>query len=109
MRRAEGRRAGRPPARQQGRQAGAGPARQPALPHHICRPASQHPPTLPPTHFPSRSFGRFFYRFPNGESGADVYDRCARGSRGWTAGGGPGWLPRAAEARVLATALEVVK
>lgn len=20
-------------------------------------------------------FGRFFYRFPNGESGADVYDR----------------------------------
>jgi hypothetical protein len=22
-------------------------------------------------------FGRFFYRFPNGESGADVYDRCA--------------------------------
>lgn len=21
-------------------------------------------------------FGRFFYRFPNGESGADVYDRC---------------------------------
>ena len=23
-------------------------------------------------------FGRFFYRFPNGESGADVYDRCAR-------------------------------
>ena len=23
------------------------------------------------------SYGRFFYRFPNGESGADVYDRCA--------------------------------
>ena len=21
--------------------------------------------------------GRFVYRFPNGESGADVYDRCA--------------------------------
>lgn len=21
-------------------------------------------------------YGRFFYRFPNGESGADVYDRC---------------------------------
>lgn len=21
------------------------------------------------------SYGRFFYRFPNGESGADVYDR----------------------------------
>lgn len=23
-------------------------------------------------------FGRFFYRFPNGESGADVYDRMVR-------------------------------
>lgn len=23
-------------------------------------------------------YGRFFYRFPNGESGADVYDRHAR-------------------------------
>ena len=30
-------------------------------------------------------FGRFFYRFPNGESGADVYDRCAGGGGG---GGG---------------------
>ena len=32
-------------------------------------------------------FGRFFYRFPNGESGADVYDRCAGGGGG---GGGSG-------------------
>ena len=24
------------------------------------------------------SYGRFFYRFPNGESGADVYDRYAQ-------------------------------
>jgi broad specificity phosphatase PhoE len=30
----------------------------------------------PPTAAPRRlRFGRFFYRFPNGESGADVFDR----------------------------------
>ena len=27
------------------------------------------------------SYGRFFYRFPNGESGADVYDRCEAARR----------------------------
>lgn len=27
-------------------------------------------------------FGRFFYRFPNGESGADVYDRCGVAAAG---------------------------
>lgn len=54
------------------------------------------PPHLtPPTH-PLASFGRFFYRFPNGESGADVYDRCARPQREIAMGRGAvreHWLP----------------
>ena len=32
-------------------------------------------------------FGRFFYRFPNGESGADVYDRWVGGQADGRMGG----------------------
>jgi broad specificity phosphatase PhoE len=54
--------------------------------HYLCTsPASflhpSRPPSPPDAEGKQREkaerlrFGRFFYRFPNGESGADVYDR----------------------------------
>ena len=36
-------------------------------------------------------FGRFFYRFPNGESGADVYDRWVGGQADGRMGGWADW------------------